>query len=39
MSLVNVRRVFNSVCLMGPALSLVLLSWSGCDTYYVVALG
>ena len=39
MSLVNVRRVFNSICLMGPAIALVLLSWSGCDTSYVVALG
>ena len=38
MSLVNVRRVFNSLCMLGPAVTLVLLAWSGCDTSYVVAL-
>lgn len=36
MSLVNIRRLFNTICMLGPALALVLLSWSGCNTTYAV---
>ena len=39
LSLLGVRRVFTAVCLGTPALTLILLSWPGCNSTYAVAMG
>ena len=38
LSLLSVRRIFTAVCLGTPALTLILLSWPGCNATYAVSM-
>ena len=38
LSLLNVRRLFTTICLCTPAVTLVLLSWPGCNSAYAVSM-
>ncbi len=36
--LVTIRRIFNSICMLAPAFTSVLVAWSGCSVAYTVSL-